>query len=402
MPPTTVATNLDLLPPELLLLISQYLSPVDSTCLTLCSRRLFTLPLRDLLYGSSRLGDLGSPAGDLRIELLTRLSRQLPEYYLCYACLRLHLCRHVDLPAPESKLGKCYDDLPWDKRKSLCLSLFQVQYPTFSTYAFYWVHLYLAMRQYYLGSSFGIPLESLFYTEVTTQRLHSGYYSIDQMSETHLHPGKRTALRSIEARICPAPPSFCLRIQELAMTSRRSASHLSPSQFPIEICRHIGTRSSNFLEIINSIFEAYRQQGRSSTGLSNHGMCYECSTSWDLNLLEVESDAVCLVLTRWKDLGPGLSPEDLRWRVHLPWGTFLSLANTTLLNDARMRFETHAKDPRGHWSQRLSFEDMLARNLTLLRGRRYRRVMKRWIPGWWFLRGHEDEAKTLWSGCFLI
>ncbi|KAJ5692883.1 hypothetical protein N7462_002306 [Penicillium macrosclerotiorum] len=72
------------------------------------------------------------------------------------------------------------------------------------------------------------------------------------MSETHLHPGRRTGLRSVEARICLKPPSLCLRIQELAIASRQSASHLFPGQLPVEVCRHIGTHSSKFIEMIDS------------------------------------------------------------------------------------------------------------------------------------------------------
>ncbi|CEJ58531.1 hypothetical protein PMG11_07185 [Penicillium brasilianum] len=392
MSPTTAATNLDLLPPELLLLISQYLSTVDSTCLALCSHRFFTLPFGDFLYRPFPLGGLGSPAE--RIDLLTRLTRHLPEYYLCYACMRMHLWRHVNLPCPDFKLMKCYDDLPWDKRKSLCFSIFQIQFPTFSTYRFYWLHLYLTMRRYYLGPSFGIPLESLLYTEVTLKSLQSAYYSQEQMSETNLHPGKRTGLKSIEARICPISPSLCLRIQELAIASRQSVSHLLPRKIHIEVCRHIGTYSSNFIEIINSLFESYRQQGHSFAGLSNNGKCHECNTAWDLDLREVEVDDVCLTLTRWKDLGPGLSPDDPRWRIHIPWGPYVSPVDT---NDPRIRFEMHAQDPQG-----LSFDDMLARNLALLQGRRYRRIMKKWGPGWWILQGHEDETKRSWSQCVVI
>jgi hypothetical protein len=140
----------------------------------------------------------------------------------------------------------------------MCYSLFQIQFPTFSTYEFYWLHLYLTMRRYYLGLSFGIALESLLYTEVTLKNLRSAYYSQDQISEANLHPGKRTGLKSVEARICQISPSLCLRIQELAIASRASVSHLLPRKIPIEVCRHIGTYSSNFNEIINSVVEAYR------------------------------------------------------------------------------------------------------------------------------------------------
>lgn len=47
----------------------------------------------------------GGPGENLRIDLLARLARYLPQYYLCYACLRLHLWRHIDLPTPNFKLG---------------------------------------------------------------------------------------------------------------------------------------------------------------------------------------------------------------------------------------------------------------------------------------------------------
>ncbi len=204
MPPTTAATNLDLLPPELLLLISQHLSPVDSTCLALCSHRLFTLPFRSLMYSPCPKGGPRSSAADddLCIDLLTRLSRGWSEYYLCYACLRLHLSRHVNLRAPNFKLRKCYDSLPWDKKKSLSLSVFDsLEFPIYSTCGFHWIHLYLAMRRFYLGPSFGIPLVSLLYAEVTALCLHSGLYSEEQMSEikSRPHPGRRTSLRSVEA-----------------------------------------------------------------------------------------------------------------------------------------------------------------------------------------------------------
>lgn len=413
MPPTTAATNLNLLPPELLLLISQHLSPVDSTCLALCSRRLFTLPFRDLMYSPCPQGGPGGLAADddLRVDLLTRLSRGLPEYYLCYACLRLHFWRHVNLPAPNFKLRKCYDNLPWDKEKSLSLSLFNsLEFPAYSTCGFHWVHLYLAMRRFYLGPSFGFPLESLLYTEVATQCLHSGLYSQEQTSEikSRLHPGRRTGLRSVEARICPTPASLCLRIQDLAMTHRQSASLLFPRQSRIQICRHIRapaskfTESHKFSEIIDSVFKVYRQQGQSVAGLSSHGKCHHCDTAWSLELRDVEANEVCLVLPRWKDLGPGLTPEDLRWRIQLPWGPFVSLENADILNDPRARFEIEAKNPQGHWSQNLSVDDMLVRNLALLRGRRYRHIMKQQGPGRWYLQGDEDEAKRSRLECVVL
>ncbi len=192
------------------------------------------------------------------------------------------------------------------------------------------------------------------------------------------------------------------------MTHQQSASHLFPRRSRIQICRHIrapasiSTESHRFGEIIDSVFEGYRQQGQTFAKLWCHGKFHQCDTSWSLELRDVETNDVCLVLTRWKDLGPGLTPEDLRWRIQLPWGPFVSLENANILNDPRARFEIEAKNPQGHWSQNLSVDDMLARNLALLRGRRYRRIMKQQRPGRWYLQGDEDETKPSRLECVVL
>ncbi|CRL27699.1 Cyclin-like F-box [Penicillium camemberti] len=98
-------TTLPDLPLELLLVISDHLSPVDIACLALCNRRL-------LLSLGSACDDLpknrtGGPEDGPRVDLLTRFSRGLPQYYLCDACLRLHPWHKVALPerlSPQNSL----------------------------------------------------------------------------------------------------------------------------------------------------------------------------------------------------------------------------------------------------------------------------------------------------------
>lgn len=106
--------TLDNLPSELILLISRYLSPVDTSCLALCNHRFMAFSSAgsfDDLFGKPLPGpQIGprKPSDELRIDLLTRLARNLPQYYLCFACLRLHLWRYVELPSPILKLRRCY------------------------------------------------------------------------------------------------------------------------------------------------------------------------------------------------------------------------------------------------------------------------------------------------------
>lgn len=273
-------------------------------------------------------------------------------------------------------------------------------YPTCSFYQFHFVHLHLAMRRFYFGPSFGIAAESLMYTEVTTYPLHSPKRSDAQMSEEEFQICHRTGLLSVDARVCPKAPSLCLRTQELAVTRRQNVLHLLREKEIVKVCMHIGTLRSNFYDLIKSLIETYRRQDQDTTRLSDHGKCDQCNTSWKLELRELEEKDICLVLTRWIDLGPGLSPEDHRWRIHLDFERIRALEASDMSGDPRMRFEMNSDDPQYSSSEALSDEEMYLRNVSLLRARRYRTVMKRWGPGWWFLQGKEGEAKG--SRCIVI
>jgi hypothetical protein len=83
--PTPDPNTLPGLPPELLVSISDFLYSADLICLSLCNRRLFavldrqrkrlTLPL----YRSSG-----------KLCVLGKLARDLPNYFICEVCIRLH------------------------------------------------------------------------------------------------------------------------------------------------------------------------------------------------------------------------------------------------------------------------------------------------------------------------
>lgn len=358
-----------------------------------------TFPFEDLLYKPFSGGRTGGPEDELRVALLTRLARDLSQYYLCYACLRLHLWRHIGLPAPNFMPRKCFDSLEHKDvhlRRPVQFGIF----PTYSFYQFHFVHLHLAMRRFYFGPSFGIPAESLMYTEVAPHALHSATRSHAQMSEEEYQTCHRIGLVSVDARVCPKPPSLCLRTQELVVARRQNVLHLLQEGEVVRVCMHIGSHRSNFSDLIKSLIETYRRQDQDTTRLSDHGKCDQCNTAWKLELRELGEKDICLVLMRWIDLGPGLSPEDHRWRIHLDYERRRALDASDMSGDPRLRFEINSDEPLSCSSEALSDEEMYLRNVSLLRARRYQTVMKRWGPGWWFLHGKEDEAKG--SRCIVI
>lgn len=394
--------TLDKLPPELVFLISSYLSPVDAFCLALCSHHFMAFFLdSDELLGKSFPGiHTGGLGENLRIDLLTRLARHLPQYYLCHACLRLHLWQHVDLPSPNFEPRRCFDSIE-DRDSALFMPARICQYPTYSLHKFHFVHLHLAMRRFYFGPSFGISTQSLTYTDVSIAPLYPRKHFNARITKKDFWASHRRGLMSVEARVCPNPPGLCLRIQTLTVAKRQSVLQLYQDDDTVRVCGHIGTFKSNFSYIIRSLIEKYCRKDQEDIGrLLRQGKCDRCNTSWRLELREIEQKDICLLLTQWKDLGPGLDPEDDRWRAQQDWTRPRTVKASEMLDDPRMRFEMQSNETGSTSSQALSEENMFLRNVSLLRAQRYRTVMTQWGPGWWYLQGEEDTVKH--SQCIVI
>jgi hypothetical protein len=175
------------MPTEILLMIGEHLSPVDLACLALCSHALLQrLGTKSLLPVSEAY----------RETFLTRLTQDLPQYFFCYCCFRLHLWADIGPPGrpfQPSKILECRYTQP-EPTLGLCVWV----HPSISFYDFTFIHLQLAMRRHYYGPQYGVSLESLSFTEVMCDE-------------------GRTTLLSVEARICPEPTSLCLRMQHWAV-----------------------------------------------------------------------------------------------------------------------------------------------------------------------------------------
>lgn len=373
---------------ELLLMISDHLSPVDIACLALCNRRL-------LFSLGSACHDLpknrtGGPEDGLRIDFLTRFSRDLPQYYLCHACLRLHLWQKVALPGPKFKVPACVESLDQSVHR-LKQPLDVFHYPSYTYYKFHFVHLQLAMRRFYYGAEFGIPVQSLLYTEVGTNPLTSKALKPKKPhDEEEFQCSHMTTLISVDARICLNPPSLYLRTQELAVVRRQNLSLLFPylENYAMHICMHIN-RISN----LNSVGYGLINRYRSNTTIKprDKGRCDKCNTSWQIEIRNMGQKDVCLVFTRWLDLGPGLSPDDNRWRCHNDHEFEGNLAEHEK-TDSRQRFENDSIQ--ANCSDVLSEEEMYYGNIRFLQDQAYRTLMTRFGIADWCLHGEKKLDRS--------
>jgi hypothetical protein len=389
------------LPLELLWMISEHLSLVDLACLALGNHRLLSslagTAFRDFTNTNGRNGN---PTDDARIKLLSRLSRDLPQYYLCFICLRLHSWKNTRLPSYFHI--DCSDGL---EIKDQCLQTplpVCYYYPSYTFYHFRFVHLQLAMRRFYYGPGFGIPVESMLYTEVARHHIRAKaplwlQPPVNNISEKDPQKDAMITLFSAEARICSTPPGLCLRTQEIAVVARQNVPRMwpSPENGLVEICRHIHTHKPEFIDIFTSQIERYCSK-TNPIKPADQGSYDKCNPSWKLEMRTLDENNASLTLTRWIDLGPGLSPNDAQWRCRFGIELLLNSPNHEIV-DSRQRFERDSVQANS--SNALSEDEMYWRNISLLQGKTYQKVMTPMRLGFYILHG---EAKTSSSRCIIL
>ena len=87
---------------------------------------------------------------------------------------------------------------------------------------------------------------------------------------------------------------------------------------------------------------------------------------------------LAIILTRWINLGPCLSPDDHHWRVHARNAENLDTLELDMTVSPRVSFENCAGDT--------SIEALRRHNLSLLKEKNYKGVMKKlwWNDDIWF------------------
>ncbi|KAJ5214678.1 hypothetical protein N7449_001847 [Penicillium cf. viridicatum] len=276
---------LDALPVELLLSIADFLLLEDIYCLSLCSRRL-------LAIFRSQTKHRYYLERNAKLSFLRRLERDNPRYLTCDTCLILHAVDthtyppRIDCPVATSSNG--LHDHFW--------MVIHNDSSTYSHYQLHFSHIHLAMRRFYCGPQYGISTDALSFTKVTNDFL---------WGDRVITP---TTLFSIEAQICPTPPSLHLRIQDvMSMENIRllldDEDYLEPEQnyyAMLRACKHI----SKLFWMQDIPLNKYPAR--------EYSTCDQCNTDYEVQLFVNPSNGrITVVMTRWINLSPGLSPNDL-------------------------------------------------------------------------------------------
>lgn len=170
------------LPPELLLMVSEYLSDADLASLALCNHDLLSF-FPEALQKINSFDDASFWARENpkpRCDLLIRLSHDSPEFYLCFNCQML--VRSQDVESPDGRLSASHGGdhldqcLPSKQLWMTILRPFREDRFLEITHNFglqsgvcfriNFVHVQLAMRGLRYGPHFGIPVEAFSFTKV--------------------------------------------------------------------------------------------------------------------------------------------------------------------------------------------------------------------------------------------
>lgn len=259
------------------------------------------------------------------------------------------------------------------------------------------------MRGIRYGPQFGISLKAFHHKEVRIEPTLSLAQFEGARVPTTSEEEKRflgTIFLSVDARVCLSPPSLYLRDQGLLVVEKDNLAsfiaHFQDETTCLWVCPHINHRHGLRI-ILKDLSKAYSDDV--ATIARNQALCDRCNISWLTEIRTLSDDKVCFNLTLWRELGPGLSPDDdPRWYRQTIGGHEYEAVEEDQKCDPRHRFENEtiqAGDPNA-----LSIEALFQQNVSLLHKQRHRTVLIRWPQGEW--RSYPVPTSVVeneWSCC---
>lgn len=350
------------LPLELLTLIYDHLpSPVDRVCLCLCNHRLYILFMTYYQFPSLRRDNL---------SIFARLEKDLPGFFACDICNILHRYDGSESFGLSGMAHTKYSQLPCVRHgyeeDAECIGGSSVSMRTHSTFdhsknRLSFLQVKLAMRRYLYGPRFGINTDSLAFTQIMEYR-HPWLISKNSCTTLSVYQPVKL-LFSIEAQVCPEPLGIHIRMQDIISYDIWQDSKIQVAWKPyvmnlFEICPHVSLQSK--AAEIDAVYEG--------TNPSFPYTCPRCNTDSLVEFRKVGSKPA-LVMTRWVNLGPGIHRDDPLWKIHV-----FTCKDGTMPTKIPKEKELGFHSPRTSFENMamLSFRDLKSRNLSYLRGDRYK------------------------------
>jgi hypothetical protein len=280
---------------------------------------------------------------EMRASFLSDLSKDLPQYSVCYRCVQLHASSAVQWPRITPKTyTRCLENERafWHCEQSGIL----LRFP----------HIQLAMNRHHLGPSHGFPLETFQSTEVIESDLFGNI-----------------VLLSVDAQILSN--ELLMRSQQWVLLPHNRRDELVTERFFRQFCHHIwafGKAGDNPPYWIKRRLDLLTEHGQCCTSTVQ---CLKCPMDFVIDVIDLGERGIAGCLTRWINLGAGLHPADSKWRSHL--GKPLPQRVTYEphpLGSIRSGFENQTAIP---------LKDFTARNMYNLLSRRKSRCITRRADG---------------------
>jgi hypothetical protein len=300
------------LPADAILCIADFL-PVESVAyLALCNRML------SQLLGPRSWVPLCGCDSEQKVAFLSTLARDLPQYFVCHICFRLHKTDSVQWPrfvpynhnlsgvhhaadplryvVCESCLQRHSTCSVQDSQTSSCVH----HQPDFCIYQFsfyrvQFVHVQLAMMHYHLGPKYGIPLEAFSHTEVMLN-VSRGF----------------TTLISVEARV--ASDKLLMRSQQWFLVPTEQRDELFTGGVVDHLCGHLPSQSSFVQRLVRRRLD---HPNCSDSFCSPTLQCQICHMDFTVDAFDFGAKGTAIAVTRYINLGSGLAPKDLNWQCQL-------------------------------------------------------------------------------------
>lgn len=373
-------TTLAELAPELLLIIADFLPPVDVYCFSVCNYRHYCLLSR-------KMNPLPRLTPQEKFSVLRRLERDIPPFFACRCCNILHRYDGTEsfglsgfFPERTCQLPCVQNHGPWPTHWFSSMdTLVLHQWHAICIKKLSFLHLKLAMRRFYYGPECGISTDSL---------------SHIQVSEHRIWPTTKKViwLFSREAQICTKPLGLYLRVQDILLFPEWRDlidNAYAPSVDPLVICPHDTVLRQ---KITPTLWSRHNKEKGFLESCDIVAACNVCNTYCDIELCEIDGQKA-LVMTRWLNLGPGQYEGDLRWKTHT-----YSLRTRRLYCGFDPDYPVREQCPKRRFEKTApqSLNDLRLRNTSYLRDKQYKKIM-RYARGWstWHDPFREPSTKTI-------
>ena len=281
------SSSLGSLPLELILHIAQFLPPESTLSFCLCCWPIYsTLKSQyvKIIKDDQQLD---------RYKFLTLLERDLPDYILCYYCRRLHAIKKAH--------QYFYNNRQYYNRGDL-LPCCQVDSNNMTSSnihcAFSFTVFHMTMKLYRQGSDYSKLLKLL--SHQSRAYVDSSYSTIEKRSASSKIADGSLFIR--EQRRFIMPPIQPITISENII---------------LTICRHILFSSWGYYGHRDIMDIVRWRESRSYQNGNRLIKCKYCFTEFRTDFKELGKRGNALYVTKWQDLGHGLSPLDPKWQSHI-------------------------------------------------------------------------------------